>query len=71
MDNDPRELDDLYQSNACNDIKEKLHRMIKKNWDPKRYDAPKNEIGNSLSYLNVGTGMDVTIEALANMIASY
>ena len=35
MDNDPKELDDLYQSNACNDIKDRLHRMIKKSWDPK------------------------------------
>nr|ADI19152.1 arylsulfatase a and related enzymes [uncultured delta proteobacterium HF0130_05G09] len=35
LDNDPKELDDLYQSKACNDIKDKLHRMIKKSWDPK------------------------------------
>jgi len=52
-------VDDL--GDAC------IHAL--ENWDPNRYDAPTDKFGNYLSYLNVGTGIDVTIKDLANMIA--
>tara|TARA_B100000989_G_C19530754_1_gene469665 strand:+ start:2347 stop:3342 length:996 start_codon:yes stop_codon:yes gene_type:complete len=35
------------------------------NWDPNSKDAPKDKYGNILTYLNVGTGKDLTIKELA------
>ena len=39
------------------------------NWDPDSDNAPKNERGEILSYLNVGTGKDISIRDLAEIIA--
>ncbi len=39
------------------------------NWDPNRCDAPKNNKGKILDYLNVGTGIDISIKELAFLIA--
>jgi len=39
-----------------------------KNWDPNNKNAPKNKFGEPLEWLNVGTGKDITIKELANMI---
>ena len=40
------------------------------NWFPFKETAPKDIFGNALSYLNVGTGKDITIKELAKKIAS-
>ena len=40
------------------------------NWDPERSDAPKDDEGKSLNYLNVGTGKDISIKELARKISS-
>ncbi len=39
------------------------------NWDPSRIKAPKDQNGEPLHYLNVGSGSDVTIKELAELIA--
>ena len=40
------------------------------NWNPDDDDSPKNSItGKALSYINVGTGKDITIKGLAEIIA--
>ena len=39
------------------------------NWFPFMETAPKDIFGNALSYLNVGTGKDITIKELAKKIA--
>jgi len=39
------------------------------NWFPFEDSAPKDIFGNALSYLNVGTGKDITIKELAKKIA--
>jgi len=39
------------------------------NWDPKSNNAPIDKNGKKLFYLNVGTGIDYTIEYIANRIA--
>ena len=39
------------------------------NWDPSRIKAPKDQSGEPLHYLNVGSGSDVTIKELAELIA--
>ena len=39
------------------------------NWFPFKETAPKDIFGNALSYLNVGTGKDITIKELAKKIA--
>ena len=39
------------------------------NWNPEDPDAPKFENGEILSYLNVGTGIDLTIKELAEKIS--
>ena len=39
------------------------------NWDPNKKNAPLDESGNPLTWLNVGTGKDITIKKLAEMIA--
>ena len=38
-------------------------------WDPKDQDAPKDLNGDSLSFLNVGTGVDISIGNLAEKIS--
>ena len=40
------------------------------NWFPFKDSAPKDIFGNALSYLNVGTGKDITIKELAKKIAA-
>ena len=39
------------------------------NWDPSSDDAPLDDKGNPLCYLNVGTGKDLSIKDLAQKIA--
>ncbi len=39
------------------------------NWFPSEIDAPKDNSGNPLNYLNVGTGKDISIIKLAKIIA--
>ena len=38
-------------------------------WDPSANDAPKDNEGSSLSFLNVGTGKEISIKELAEKIA--
>tara|TARA_X000000950_G_scaffold79229_1_gene99643 strand:+ start:1338 stop:2327 length:990 start_codon:yes stop_codon:yes gene_type:complete len=38
-------------------------------WDPDTKNAPKDKIGNILTYLNVGTGKDISIKNLAFLIS--
>ena len=40
-----------------------------KYWNPEDVSAPKHEDGSKLGYLNVGTGKDISIKSLANLIA--
>ncbi|ABM72576.1 Putative fucose synthetase [Prochlorococcus marinus str. MIT 9515] len=40
------------------------------NWDPNKNDAPLDQSGEPLNWLNVGTGIDLSIKELAEMIAS-
>ena len=40
------------------------------NWDPNKSDAPLDQSGEPLSWLNVGTGIDLTIKELAEMISN-
>ena len=40
------------------------------NWDTFSKDSPKDDKGNSLYYLNVGTGKDISIKDLALKIAN-
>ncbi len=40
------------------------------NWDPNDKKSPKNDNGETLSYLNVGTGIDISIKKLAELIAN-
>ena len=39
------------------------------NWDPFDLDAPLDDLGNQLHYLNVGTGIDISIKDLSKKIA--
>tara|TARA_B100000886_G_scaffold313086_1_gene249473 strand:- start:1625 stop:2635 length:1011 start_codon:yes stop_codon:yes gene_type:complete len=39
------------------------------NWDPKSIDAPKDNEGKPLYFLNVGTGKDITIKNLSELIS--
>ncbi len=39
------------------------------NWSALKKDAPKDDHGNPLSFLNVGTGVDLTIKQLAEAVA--
>ena len=39
------------------------------NWDPNKSNAPLNNSGESLNWLNVGTGKEISIKDLAAMIA--
>ena len=38
-------------------------------WDPNKKDAPLGDSGEALTWLNVGTGVDISIKELAEMIA--
>ena len=40
------------------------------NWDPDSDNAPKDENGNPLFFLNVGTGEDISVKKLVNKIAN-
>ena len=40
-----------------------------KEWYPTNKNSPKDIFGNPLNHLNVGTGVDITIKDLANMIS--
>ena len=40
------------------------------NWDPNKNDAPLDELGDPLNWLNVGTGIDLSLKELAEMIAN-
>ena len=40
------------------------------NWDPNKNDAPLDQDGEPLNWLNVGTGTDLSIRELAEMIAN-
>ena len=39
-------------------------------WDPNKKDSPRDEFGEPLTWLNVGTGVDIKIKDLAEMIAN-
>ena len=39
------------------------------NWDPNKKNAPLDQSGEPLNWLNVGTGIDLSIKELAEMIA--
>ena len=41
------------------------------NWDPNAINAPKDEEGNPLTHLNVGTGQDISIKELSKKIAAF
>ena len=41
-----------------------------KSWDPENEDSPKLENGKLLTYLNVGTGLDIRIKDLAEKISA-
>ena len=38
-------------------------------WDPSANDAPRDHAGNSLAFLNVGTGVDLSIRELSEQVA--
>ena len=40
-----------------------------KKWDPFQSNAPKDYLGNPLTFLNVGTGEELSIKELANLIS--
>ena len=40
------------------------------NWDPNKKDAPLDQSGEPLNWINVGTGIDLSIKELAEMIAN-
>jgi len=44
--------------------------FVLENWDPNNKDAPLDESGDPLTWLNVGTGVDISIKDLAKMIAN-
>ncbi len=43
--------------------------FVLEKWKPTSIDAPLNELGKPLNYLNVGTGTDITIKELSEKIA--
>jgi len=40
------------------------------NWDPTAADSPRDEVGEPLPFLNVGTGCDISIRELAKQVAT-
>ena len=51
-----------------NDLAEASIYTLEK-WDPNKNDSPRDEYGEPLTWLNVGTGVDIEIKKLAEMIA--
>ena len=45
--------------------------FVLENWDPNDVNSPKDENGEKLYFLNVGTGLDISIKELAYKIAKY
>tara|TARA_Y100001978_G_C23654579_1_gene415323 strand:+ start:588 stop:1175 length:588 start_codon:yes stop_codon:yes gene_type:complete len=45
--------------------------FVLENWDANNQLSLKNSNGNSLNFLNVGTGKDISIKALAELIQHY
>tara|TARA_A100001035_G_scaffold154573_1_gene121990 strand:- start:1972 stop:2976 length:1005 start_codon:yes stop_codon:yes gene_type:complete len=43
--------------------------FVLENWDPLDHDAPLDDSGDKLHYLNVGTGIDISIKDLSKKIA--
>ena len=43
--------------------------FVLENWDPTKGNAPLDESGEPLTWMNVGTGVDISIKKLANLIA--
>ena len=43
--------------------------FVLENWDPFDHHAPTDDSGNQLHYLNVGTGIDISIKDLSKKIA--
>ena len=41
------------------------------NWDPSSEDAPVDKYGNKLTFLNVGSGLDISIKDLSAKIAKF
>ena len=52
------------------DLAEAVVFMLEK-WDPTKENAPLTNCGEVLSYLNVGTGIDISIKDLSEKIAYY
>ena len=52
----------------CDDLGDAC-RFVLETWDPSLDSAPKKNNGDILDYLNVGTGIDLTIKDLAELIA--
>ena len=44
--------------------------FVLENWSALSTDSPKDQFGNTLSFLNVGTGFDLSIKTLADLVAS-
>lgn len=44
--------------------------FVLEHWDPASTDAPRNDEGNPLAFLNVGTGADLSIKELAEQVAA-
>ena len=44
---------------------------VLENWNPNEKNSPKDENGEKLYFLNVGTGLDISIKELAKKIAKY
>ena len=69
----------VYCSGSGNPMREFLHvddlaeaciHVLEK-WDPDNCKAPRDSSGKKLYYLNVGSGEEVSIKELANLIAEY
>ena len=45
--------------------------FLLENWNPDNFDAPKDIKGNKLSFINIGTGTDLSIKSLAELVAKY
>ena len=43
--------------------------FVLENWDPDKINSPIDDKGNKLNYLNVGTGTEITIKGLAELIS--
>ena len=43
--------------------------FVLENWDPYAPDSPKDNKGNPLNFLNVGTGKDISIKNLADIVS--